>query len=438
MQNQETRIFFKSPEEKLPVRERLSGNQLGNLISAMGNNEVKALTLAVMRPNTPYSSGELHKALVETQGPYVKWKMGHRVPFEYAQYSLILAGLVNIEDGEIIKTEYGERVGDPAAGLLLDFSSRYPEYALFDFFGGTPSKSRSSEEQEPRSEEFKNRAPVVRKNILWELGTATLPIRVSDAVERLNTEESVIRRHLEELTRKNVIQFEQGHANYKPAVKYMATDKAFAEKPPMYMRYRTDTQLISDILQANSSRSWTLPDILEEYSRINRKTNMTVVSGILSHLTKNGFAQREKFSNEVKSEINLSPEQRYMINDLLTVLDGIQNQNPEMMRYGKERLTHFLSHPEETSVLFEKAREHSSSARNTSEQGNADLIKQILNNNQYMSARDVQKKLQDAGVSFPLTYISTILRNLRSDPQVNHEVKNGINVYTLFEATKTD
>lgn len=88
------------PPEATPQRERLSDEQMGGLLSAVGNNEAKAILFMLMEPHTVYTSGELNQLILKGQGQNPGWNMSRDVPFKYCKKSFVDDGLVEpIEDG---------------------------------------------------------------------------------------------------------------------------------------------------------------------------------------------------------------------------------------------------------------------------------------------------------------------------------------------------
>ena len=128
----------------------MPNEELDNLLAAIGNNEAKAVTLLVMRTGTIYSQRDLHQAVIHAQGKSIGWRMRKRSPFGYCEDSLSPIGLVTKEVIDELgttfgyaRTEYGEQVGVPLAGLLLDFSRRHPEnVSLYRLFWSTASSSK--------------------------------------------------------------------------------------------------------------------------------------------------------------------------------------------------------------------------------------------------------------------------------------------------------
>ena len=74
---------FLSPDSEVL---EISENTIGNLYAALGNNEAKAITFSVMKPNVIYNGKDLDIAIRSAQGDVRKgWKMGFDAPFHYCQ-----------------------------------------------------------------------------------------------------------------------------------------------------------------------------------------------------------------------------------------------------------------------------------------------------------------------------------------------------------------
>lgn len=77
-----------------PGKERLGDEEMGNLISASGNSEAKAITLGAMRHGIIYTRGDLHKEVLYIQGEKPGWRINHNGPFSYCEASFEPIGLV--------------------------------------------------------------------------------------------------------------------------------------------------------------------------------------------------------------------------------------------------------------------------------------------------------------------------------------------------------
>lgn len=175
---------------EVATRERLTDEQLGNLISAGGNHAAKAITLILMADSNIYSEDDLHRTLLFHQDQQIGWRMRKEVPFSYCARSLAPIGLVTKEviDPDLSTygyqiTDYGKRIGIPFYGLMLDWSEKH-RINLTEFWGATHSRSPITQIQQVSTgeeAEFKKRAPITTLKILRQLVTAPdLPIREID------------------------------------------------------------------------------------------------------------------------------------------------------------------------------------------------------------------------------------------------------------------
>ncbi len=165
----ELSVNLESPKlsEKPKVKDKLSDEQVGNMLSSIGNHEGKAITLLVMKNGDIFDSKDLHEGILRAQGENVVWRMNTFVPFNYCIKSLEPIGLVAKETiDETLKTwgyaitDYGKKFGIPWAGKLLEFSEKH-NIPLSKLFGGTVSPSLAKNIQaEGEDIEYRKRAPM--------------------------------------------------------------------------------------------------------------------------------------------------------------------------------------------------------------------------------------------------------------------------------------
>ena len=83
----------RTPESPKP-KEKLSDERLGDLLSAVGNHEAKAITLILMRNGNVFDRSNLYGEVLSSQGESKKWRVGWGDPFKYWRHSLAPIGLV--------------------------------------------------------------------------------------------------------------------------------------------------------------------------------------------------------------------------------------------------------------------------------------------------------------------------------------------------------
>ena len=428
---------FSKPTEN-SKRERLPDEEMGNLISAIGNHEAKALTLGLMEPEHIYSSGDIHRRIIGAQGNSAGWKMNQRGPFNYCQFSLAPVGLVAQElmDSDLkttgfMKTRKGEVEGDALAGLILDFSLKYPEFSVQDFFGGTPSSSKVQETSE--GIEYKKRAPMTRIKIFWELLSSELPARKADFVNKIGESPETIQTHLRALGDAKIISYESvGHD--KPYTYYKASEDAPIEPPEPFKKYATMTSFVYGLLRDNPDREWTADDVAEEILKspnfhASQEYATHYSSNVMNYLKQKGYVERRKFGEDLMSEINLNDNQKNMIFDLINMLNNFQNQESSALVFGKRRLQEILGDPELVSKLMTKAKEHSSKANRTPHEELLGRILTIVSAKSNPTGREVQEVLLSEGKRLNIGKVQDLLRILSSDGRLEKYIQRGVSHY---------
>lgn len=383
-----------SPENK-PGR-KISDEEMGNLISAFGNHAAKALTLALMQGDGIYTMGDLDNQVRTAQGGLNRgWKMGGTLPWSYCKQSLCPIGLVAWEVLNSDSTTYGYQITSyggsmlPLAGLLLEFSERH-DIALQKIWGNTssPAKSRTIETGEGEETEFKDRAPITRLKIFFELATVHLPIREVDLVQNIRGVTSLrgLTRHLQNLKRYGLIKYSAIRAN-TPITEYkLSITRPSGEVPILYRKLKTLTWAVFKVMNENPDLYLTgkdvydlLPDILKQGWQ--EKEHLGDISIVISHLQKQGYLEVKKFKYGRRSEIDLSAQQRNMLGELVDLLDKFQNQDPEIIRQGKSHLATILASPNIVCSLLGRAKEASSHHNFVQQEGALAFILSLISSN---------------------------------------------------------
>lgn len=442
----ERREIVARPPEALS-RERLSDEEMGNLISALGNHEAKALTLCLMTPGIIYSRRDLRRRVIQAQGLNIGWRVNWAIPFSYCENSLSPIGLVTREainpDGSTygyMKTEDGEIKGVPLAGLLLDFSLRHPDFSLQDFFGSTNS---SSQLQEIGGVEYKERAPIRRLEISRRLLTSNLPMRTTDIANQIGVgREAGIGDHLFQLAERGFISYEavkQGEAH----VFYRLSEAPPSSESQPWRGREVLTNFVYQLLKEDGNREWSAEAIVEQcqqYRRANdnllfgEKALKDRISTILSHLTKNGYARRRKFiGGKIQSEINLTREQREMLLDLVSLLDRFQNQDPAVLEFGRRRAREIIADVQRVSLLFAKAKEHSSNAGVLPRQETADEILRIISSHPDCTVDQIWQSFKEKRRKLSKAPVRNFIKALLIGRKITQTVERGVRHFNLAE-----
>lgn len=354
-------------------RDKLSVLTMGKLLSAFGNHEAKAFTLVIMDKGEVYNSGQLHSRYVGFQGENPGWLTNHRLQHDYCSYSLSPIGLVVKEELQPGSGQYGYRLsknneqgelsgeeGQLLAALLLDFSSRYPDVSLIDLFGKTNAPRKKVAEED--LEEEQSRAPINRWKIYQELATTNLrTIRQIDLANETGLGQSLLEQHLRELSRKKIIDYKDIELG-DPVSYYSLKPNHPVTLPEHWRSYPTFTQRIYEILVDKNDRQLTLKEVFEIYKgafdpegKLNPKTTMARMSGVLNHLQSLDYLQKGRFGYESRTEVTISSEKQEMLLDLVSLLDRFQDQDPEILRQAEELLHGIRRDHGNASILMKKA-----------------------------------------------------------------------------------
>lgn len=349
--------------------ERLSEEELGNLLASIGNSEAKAITLLAMVDGEIYTRWQLHNALKEMQGGYSGWLIDSLVSYNYCHLSFCQIGLVaeealkpDLSTFGYIKTEYGKLVGTPLAGLLLEFSEKYPEISLYKLFGSTVSGAKSFQIETLNKEtiDFRKRAPLTRLKILRTLLEEKSPIRAIDLGQKIAQNRSYVLPHIKELVRSNIISYESIDRE-KGLSFYRLLAKENNDLPKQYASQRTLTQKVYQVCKARANEWLTTRDVIRDLdvAEERKKKMKGTVSSILVHFKTQGYLESKEFGRLLRSKVYLSEEQKSRIIDLLEILDRFADRDPEIITRGVNFANKIIKTPLRISNLLRKAKENS-------------------------------------------------------------------------------
>lgn len=412
-------MTVESPVSKPPSVEHrkvepLSDEELGNLLAALGNNEAKTLTLALMKPGVIYTQGDLHRMIIDAQGSNVGWKIGVSSPFAYCVQSFDEPiGLVakGVNDAGLrkswgyIKTDYGENTGTALAGLLLDFSLRHPDLSLYEVFGSTASRApkKSDIHLNEGSVEFKKRSPIGRLKIIWELATAKKAVREKDLIKAVGENQSAdVDQHLFALEEAGLVSLEHKVPEI-PNVLYKFTGK-MSDVDMAQSIYPVLTRKVKEIMEGFPDKEWTIAELMAEVRANNESSRKyasdssfySQVNTALAELVRlNSVSKAHEFEGYQETNIFLNQEQQEILVDLLTIIYQFQNQDHEAVRQGWQMAKNFSSN--EVSTLMAKAKNVSPQANKISSVTTKGEIMSYLQANQNVSVADMREYLKKNG-----------------------------------------
>lgn len=436
--------------EKTAKPDRLTVEEIGNLISAFGNNEAKAATVLAMNVGFIYSSYDLQQTMKALQGDDIGWNMSSNNAFGYCKSSLSPIGLVALEtlneDGTeygYTKTGYGERVGNPLAGLLLAFSERHPEISLRELFGGTSSNAKPIEvESSIGTVDYKFRTPTLRLQIFWELATSDQPITWKDLHDRLNIGDySQLSNHINELTRDNIIN-SQSKGSDKPYKMYSLFRDHPVEPPSPTEgtkgRMKSLTKEVYEIVQTLGgwfSSEQVIDTYFEKFPEKREKSSLPKeIYRVLRHMEKSDYLAVGRFSKEFASEISLSDSQRSTLIELLTIIDGFQNQDPDLLELGKHEAMNIKMDPERYSKLMAKSKDHSPRSNKMSMQETKQLLYGIVKENPNITTKEATGILElRHGKKLKIRSVVTYMDSLRQDRLIKSNERGKSNHWVAIE-----
>lgn len=396
-----TQNLVQKTQEAPKTREKLSDEEMGNLLSAVGNHEAKAITLILMGNGNNFDAGRLYRKILKAQGKHKGWVMNKNNPFSYCTRSLSFSKLVEEKKLNTYQiTPKGKGLGIPLAGLLLDFSEKH-NIPLSQLLGLTLSSSKEKAIKTEEGEvQFRKRAPLTTLKILYELLTSSsLPVREVDIARGIG-EDFIqnLAKHFIRLSKLGLIKYEAVEVN-KPYSLYKLSSNIPEGQLPIYINFRTLTNAVFDVLRKYSGRDLTREDVynllsIKEKERWKKKNLLLEISGILSFFNKKGYVDVKKFERNKQSEINITEEQRMVLTEFLEIMDRFRNQDPEILEKGRRFAEEIVVNPERISKLLRRAKEASSNASRSSPEEIQENILSIILSNPGATNIEIQKLLE--------------------------------------------
>lgn len=306
----------------------------------------------------------------------------------------------------------GGNKGTILAALLANYSSTHPDVSLSQLFASRKSRFKSKNPQ------YKNRAPVTRMKIFWELATASLPLRKQDLLDAIHDVPGALEQHLHELDTMSIINYKTVKKG-KPISLYKLAPNHPVDTPSPYRTRPNLTIFVYETLLDAPNKEWTLAQLAQLYlqqragtsrRQLNEWTLASAISNICSHFMKNGYVEREEFTTDKKTTISLSLKQRQNLVDLVTLLDAFQRQDPEILARGRALVQSFRDHPDQVAALMKKARENSRDANKQPMEDTDKFINPIIALQPGLTMNELQEILIQHNRRFSIPHIARILR----------------------------
>ncbi len=426
-------------------REKLSKEEVANLLAAIGNHEAKALTLVAMQERVVYTRTSLLARIKNIQGVIPSWIMASGVLFNYGVKSFAPIGLVAKEllDPELntiglTRTEYGANIGVPLAGHLLEFSERQT-FSLNQLFGSTHSAAPENDIRVgDETQQYKKRSPEIRIKIIKSLVKSSGAIRVVDISKEIEEDNRTVGRHLSELARFGIIEYESADVDIRVTY-YKLADNSPQSPPPAHATSTGVPTRIIDFLKKNAGESFSIDELINRMTlegfKKRRAAHAKSAQGsylsTLGMLVKLGYVSREKFEQSLKSIAKISDGQRAVLEEVLAIIDGITSRNIEFLKQGKIKAENIISDPSRAAALFKKAKESSVlAARNTTQDNLGDILS-IISQNPNISSLEIREHLEKVyGKRLSKTRIFGLLKILTSNSLILESERKNASYWT--------
>ncbi len=420
--NERLALHGVSAEIQAPLKEPISDNEMGSLISAIGNSEAKAILLGLMHDEVVYSAYDLSNLMNRSQGAIIGWKMSVANPYQYCRQSLEPIGLVaqevTIKRQSIgyAKTTKGSTLGISLAGLLLDFSLSHPEYGLQDFFGSSQSTGKEQTEGEL---EFRNRTPEFRRRLFRYLATAQSPVTVADVGRETGYTGRGTDEHFSKLSEKGVLNY-QSIKKGKTNIEYTFSEQAPDGDPKPIGGWNSAMRLALANIKDNPEKSWSPEELAKLYLESRGREIAPAIihtkkmfEKILNHLAKAGFIKKTlEFADGAQSWVDLTERQRESLYDLSERLIRFQNQETEVLEFGRKRLGEILSEPALISILLAKAKEHSNYVNFVPTSESSSVILGIITDSPGITIKELRLALGSRGLQLNTVNIRGLVSQL--------------------------
>ena len=407
---------------QLPVQEqerpeRLSDEQLDNLLTAVGNHEGKALLLLAMQPEVYYAASALHGLITNLPGSENAYTGSRNNQLQYCKASLAPIGLVAKTDyGVPISfaiTETGEELGKPLAALMLGLSNKY-NISLTRIIG---------EAQTPTDK----RAPSTRLSLIKEV-LKRPNISLQDTAKMIGLERpAVVHSHLVNMASSGLIHYEWMDRT-KQAATFELIDPMPKIDPQASPQRRELTQYLIEKKQA------TLDELTKHLARSNEEIKPHAITSILHHLAKKGVIKRiGGVSPNQQAKIIVDEKQRQMLQELVHLLDLYQSQDPQFLAALRAAASEYSSNAKFVAEALNRCAEASSKMKNGREKDMGSLVvNALINSDSALSVRDISGQIKTAtGRAVSLSGIQQTLYEFAKRGQVEYSETRKARLYKL-------
>lgn len=388
--------------------ERISNEELGNLLAAIGNGEQKAMLLSVMalHPYTIFTGNDMRQHIADAQGlPFNTkvsdgWVESNTSLENHCSSSFSMIGLVSEELKDRENNVYGYMVtrkglveGQVLAGLLLDYSERH-DVALRAIFSDTSSQGNERKVGVGDQQfDFKNRAPLNRMKILKALLSLPMPAKAVDvSYQMIGLDRDTVGEHCRDLGENGIITFKPGPKEGS-RVEYRL--KNIPEVVDLHPKFKKLTGDVCRILESEADRNWTTDSLIEKLvqedeSRQSQTALRNSLGKVLGKLRNDGVID----VLQAQGGISLTHEQRSNIGELIDILEKFQSRDAETFTRGRQLAFEFATQPQKALSALARAKQFSSHAEALTQGVVNKVIISAISENPGSTADDVRDYLQ--------------------------------------------
>lgn len=399
---------------KIETVKAIPDQYLGNLLAAIGNHEGKALVLASMQSGEAYGITALHSLYVLAQGDNPAHVGAKNNQIDYCIYSFEPIGAVaKVTDGGSLRyeiSEEGERYGKAFAGLVLDFSLRYPDISLSQLFGQTFTKYDGDA-----------RSPLRRVELLRALqtGDSTSQADIMHAVSRTN---GSVRFHIDELAALGIVEKEaQTLDEYQVTISCGARIETYeqvgSQKTLTASVVSAYNKLISSgqsIMQTDIEAALKADYGYEEWSD---ESLRNATSKVLAGLVGQGVVIKESvFDRWRRSHVRLALTKKAAVLDILDELDKFQSGDVDILEKWRKRADEIVTDTNSARVLIGKAIGASPQANKKPREERMAVVAKYLSEAHTATTSEIMHALNDKGV--PRGAVTRALSDLRQSGRI--------------------
>lgn len=280
---------------------------------------------------------------------------------------------------------------------------------------------------------YKKRAIGTRLKIFLELLTDQLPIREIDLTEAVGEEHGIISGHLKQLDAYGIVNLDSRGVKENYVVYKLAPSTHDLTKPILQRGDITMTDLVYEIMSANPEKYWTIQEVISSVKgklADTPKAELMLqgrVNHALSILRTLDILESKDFTGRSQSRIDLTPEQKAILYDFLSLVMRFQDQDPDLIKEAHSRISSFSS--EEISELMAKAKENSPYAGSPSRSAKESEILSVIQNNPGITKREIYEHLEGIRPRISFATLESIIKELTRSGQVyiDSEKKAGKN-----------